>query len=66
MLCCLQTPWSNPHDSYQQQTGEFPGNRRFVKTGGNALAASPQQQYNNDYQQQQQQLGGGGDIVCGK
>lgn len=68
MLCCMETPWSNPQDSYQHQTGDFPGNRRFQKTAGNALhAVPPNQQYNH---QQQQNLTdnneGGGELVCGE
>jgi hypothetical protein len=78
MLCCFQTPWTNSHDAYHRQTSDglssFPGNRRFVKTGGNALAAaSPQQQHNNNYQHQHsnnhyqhQSSGNAGDIVSGK
>ena len=70
MLCCLGTPWSNSNDLYQQQTGDFPGNRRFQKTAGNALAATD----SCNYQQQQHQTtslrdnndGRSGDIVCGK
>jgi hypothetical protein len=78
MLCCFPTPWTNSHDAYHRQTSDgssgFPGNRRFVKTGGNALAAPPPQQPHNNYQQQQhnnnnyqhQSSGSVGDIVSGK
>mmetsp|Transcript_18 Transcript_18/g.35 ORF Transcript_18/g.35 Transcript_18/m.35 type:complete len:480 (+) Transcript_18:137-1576(+) len=44
MLCCLDS-FSDPKDSYNRQTfggvSDFPGQRRFVKTGGNALAEAP-------------------------
>jgi len=47
MLCCLDS-FSDPKESYNRQTGDgvsdFPGKRRFVKTGGNALAQAPPNQ----------------------
>eukprot|EP00544_Gedaniella_sp_CCMP2646_P011084 CAMPEP_0202486532 /NCGR_PEP_ID=MMETSP1361-20130828/5083_1 /ASSEMBLY_ACC=CAM_ASM_000849 /TAXON_ID=210615 /ORGANISM="Staurosira complex sp., Strain CCMP2646" /LENGTH=417 /DNA_ID=CAMNT_0049115711 /DNA_START=34 /DNA_END=1287 /DNA_ORIENTATION=+ len=70
MLCCLGTPWSNSNDLYEQETGDFPGNRRFQKTAGNALVAADS--FNHQQQQQQHQTTGlrdnnderSGDVVC--
>lgn len=44
MLCCIG-PWSDPASAYNDQTGSggisaYPGQRQFVATGGNALAAA--------------------------
>jgi hypothetical protein len=71
MLCCLGTPWSNSNDLYEQEMGDFPGNRRFQKTAGNALVAADS--FNHQQQQQHQTTGlrdnndneRSGDVVCG-
>lgn len=68
MLCCL-CPWNDPASAYNEQAAGgvnhngsisgYPGQRQFVKTGGNALAAAaPQFEVSNDNT--------AGQTVCGK
>jgi len=63
MLCCFDNTWSdqNPQQS-QQNWSAYPGDHRYVKTAGNALAMAPSAPYpqNNDYG------GGENDLVQGK
>ena len=45
MLCCIDS-FGNPQKAYNRQTSDggvssFPGQRRFQRTGGNALTAVP-------------------------
>lgn len=80
-FCCFDSLTTNSNDAYQRQTGDalpvggnYPGARRMMKTGGNALQAAPvpSQPYDNNisngYQQRhhQQQPGKENNILQGK
>ena len=62
MLCCLDS-WSDPKSAYHRQTsdgfGGYPGDRRYQKTGGNALRGAPPAS-------QTPNASGAGDMVSGK
>ena len=46
MFCCFD--WGMPQDQYNNNgVSSFPGQRRYAKTGGNALAAAAAPSYNS-------------------